>query len=236
MGKLDVIWCGGDVLPESLVEQIDGILAKYSKRPAQLMRGYGLTETCGVCLVNNYEHYAKESCGRPIDGCKVEIWDENGNVLPTGEVGEIVLTAKGLMSGYLDGGEEFVKNGNWLKTGDLGYVDDQGFVYVVDRKKRMIKIAAVNVFPAEVEACIIKLSFVNEACVVGCKVNGKQYLKAYVTLNSMMDDQSVKEQVIQWCKSNLIRYSVPAFVEVLDVMPRTKLAKINYKELENRQN
>lgn len=233
-GKLDVIWCGGDVLSEQLVEQVNGILAKYSKRPAQLMRGYGLTETCGVCAVNNYDHYAKGSCGRPIDGAQVEIWDDDGNVLPAGEVGEIVLTTTGIMSGYLDGDNPFVKDGKWIKTGDMGYVDEQGFVYVVDRKKRMIKIAAVNVFPAEVEACIANLPFVSEACVVGTKVDGKQYLKAFVTLKEPMDKHDVETQVIAYCKAHLIRYSVPTYVEVLDAMPRTKMAKINYKELEKR--
>lgn len=232
-GKLDVIWCGGDVLSEQLVEQVDSILAKYSKRPAKLMRGYGLTETCGVCAVNNYDHYAKNSCGRPIDGCQVEIWDDDGNVLPAGETGEIVLTSKGVMSGYLDNDDVFVKDGKWIKTGDMGYVDEQGFVYVVDRKKRMVKIAAVNVFPAEVEACIVQLPFVSEACVVGTKVNGKQYLKAYVTLKEQINKEDVKAQVINHCMTNLIRYSVPTFVEVLDAMPRTKLAKIDYKVLED---
>jgi len=234
MGKLDVIFCGGDTLPESLVEQVDGILRKYSKRPAQLMRGYGLTETCGVCIVNNYDFYAKNSCGKPIEGCRVEIWDENGRVLPAGEIGEIVLTAKGLMTGYLDGGEEFVKDGKWLKTGDVGYLDENGFVYVVDRKKRMVKIAAVNVFPSEVEACIGNLPYINEVCVVGCKVEGKQYLKAYITLKEPMDKKAAADNVKNWCKANLIRYSVPAFVEVLDAMPRTKFAKIDYKALENK--
>lgn len=233
MGKLDVIWCGGDVLPESLVEQVDGILAKYSKRPARLMRGYGLTETCGVCVVNNYEHYAKHSCGRPIDGCQVEIWDDDGKTLKCGEVGEIVLTSNGLMSGYLDDGDVFVKDGKWIKTGDMGYLDENGFVYVVDRKKRMVKIAAVNVFPSEVESCISDLDFIREVCVVGKMVNGKQYLKAFVTLKTQIDSSDVETRIIAHCKAHLIRYSVPTFVEVLDVMPRTKLAKIDYKALEN---
>ena len=236
MGKLDVIWCGGDVLTEQLVEQVDGILAKYSKRPAQIMRGYGLTETCGVCAVNNYDHYAKESCGRPIDGCQVEIWDEQGNVLPTGEIGEIALTANGLMSGYLDDDGSFVKDGHWIKTGDMGYVDENGFVYVVDRKKRMVKIAAVNVFPSEVENCISQLPFVREVCVVGTKVNGKQYLKAYVSLKQPMSGSDVETQIISYCKAHLIRYSVPTFVEVLDALPRTKLAKIDFKSLEEKNN
>lgn len=233
-GKLDVIWCGGDVVSERLVEQVDGILAKYSKRPARLMRGYGLTETCGVCAVNNYDNYASNSCGQPIFGCQVEIWDDLGNVLPAGETGEIVLTADGLMSGYLDGDAPFVKDGRWLKTGDMGYLDEQGFLYVVDRKKRMVKISAVNVFPAEVEARIAELPFVREACVVGVKVEGKQYLKAYVTVCDGTDRSEVETQVIAYCKAHLIRYAVPTYVEVLDVMPRTKLAKIDYKVLESR--
>ena len=232
-GKLDVIWCGGDVLPEGMVEQVDGILAKYSKRPAKIMRGYGLTETCGVCVVNNYDYYAKNSCGKPIDGCKIRICGDGGRELPPNTVGEITVRAKGLMSGYLGGGEEWTDDG-YLNTGDVGYVDDGGFLYVVDRKKRMVKIAAVNVFPAEIEECIGKIPFVSESCVVGTKVNGKQYLKAFVTLREPMDRQAAANEIIRWCRANLIRYSVPAFVEILDVMPRTKLAKIDYKALENR--
>ncbi len=232
-GKLDVIWCGGDVLPESMVEQVDGILAKYSKRPARIMRGYGLTETCGVCAVNNYDYYAPNSCGKPIDGCKIRIFGDDGSVLPPNAVGEIALTASGVMSGYLGGGEEWTDDG-YLKTGDMGYLDENGFLYVVDRKKRMVKIAAVNVFPAEVEECIGRLPFVSESCVVGKVVGGKQYLKAYVTLREPMDTQTAADRIIKWCGDNLIRYSVPTFVDVLDAMPRTKLAKIDYKELENR--
>ncbi|MCM1194628.1 MAG: fatty acid--CoA ligase family protein, partial [Firmicutes bacterium] len=233
LSKMDVVFCGGDSLPESLVEKVDAVFKKYGSR-AQLMRGYGLTETCGVCMVNNYDDYAKHSCGKPIDGCQVEICDENGNALPCGERGEITLTARGLMLGYLEGGESFTKDGSWIKTGDIGYKDENGFVYVVDRKKRMIKIAAVNVFPSEVEECIKLLPFVDEACVVPYKKDGKQYLKAFVTVNGKTTPNDVSDAVIAHCKANLIKYSVPYFVEVLDVMPRTKLAKVDYKQLENR--
>ncbi len=116
----------------------------------------------------------------------------------------------------------------------MGYLDEEGFLYVVDRKKRMVKISAVNVFPSEVEACIAELPFVSEVCVVGCKVNGKQFLKAFVTLNEQLNGDDVKKRVVEHCQENLIRYSVPRFVEVLDTMPRTKLAKIDYKQLENK--
>lgn len=99
----------------------------------------------------------------------------------------------------------------------------------------MVKIAAVNVFPSEVEACIAKLPFVSEACVVGRKVNGKQYLKAYVTLRESKSVKDVETQVIAHCKAHLIRYAVPTYVEVLETMPRTKLAKVDFKALENRE-
>ena len=105
---------------------------------------------------------------------------------------------------------------------------------MVDRKKRSLKIAAVNVFPAQVENCIKTLPFVDEACVVGYLSEGKQYLKAFVTLKASTPRQKVKEQVTAVCRDSLIPYSVPRFVEVLDKMPRTPLGKIDYRSLENK--
>lgn len=228
--KLDVIWCGGDTLDEGLVETADTVIRKHGSR-GKVMRGYGLTETCGVCAVNNYDDYAKNSCGKPIGGCSVQIRDDDGNVLPNNTVGEIVLRAYGQMSGYLEGGEDVTSEG-WLKTGDVGYLDNDGFLYVVDRKKRAVKIAAVNVFPSEVERCIKRLDFVDNACVVPYRYNGKQFIKAYVTLSKQMPADKAEKLVIEHCKANLIRYSVPRKVEVLDAMPLTKLAKVDYKQLE----
>ncbi len=231
---LDVIWCGGDVLEEKTVERVNAILAKYCAR-AQLMRGYGLTEVCGVCAVNSYFHYKKGSCGQPMPTCFAEIWDDVGNTLSNGEIGEIVICSPGNTDGYLEEQDCLVEKQNkvWVKTGDLGYIDDDGFLYVVDRKKRSLKIAAVNVFPAQVEKCVKQLPFVEEACAVGVKVDGKQFIKVYVTLSEPTDIGIVTERVVQICRDNLIKYSVPQFVEVLSVMPRTPMGKIDYKKLEN---
>ncbi|MCH5151902.1 MAG: acyl--CoA ligase [Clostridiales bacterium] len=235
LASLDVIWCGGDVCEESLVEQVNGILAKYSSR-AQLMRGYGLTEICGVCIVNNYDFYCKGSCGQPMPGNFLEIWDEENNALPDGETGEIVVSGNGVMAGYLEGDDCLVeKNGKiWVKTGDMGWKNEQNYLHVVDRKKRTLKIAAVNVFPAQIEECVKQLDFVSEACAVGVKVEGKQYVKVFVTLNRQLDGEYVKREVIDVCRRNLIRYAVPYFVEVLDEMPRTDFGKIDFKNLEQR--
>ena len=234
LASLDVIWCGGDVCEDSLVERVNGILAKYCAR-ARLMRGYGLTEVCGVCIVNNYDYEQKGSCGRPMPGNFVEIWKDDCNTLAEGELGEIVVSGNGVMSGYIEGDECLVeKDGKrWVKTGDVGYLND-GYLHIVDRKKRSLKIAAVNVFPAQIENCVKKLDFVSEACAVGYKVNGKQYIKVFVTLKEPKDAETVKKEVINICKQNLIQYAVPYFVEILDKMPRTDFGKINYKQLEQR--
>ena len=232
LSNLDVIWCGGDVCEEKLVERVNGVLAQHGTR-AQLMRGYGLTEMCGVCIVNNYDYYQAESCGRPMPGSFVQIWDDEGNSVADGEVGEIVVSGGGVMSGYLEEGDDCLvsKDGKtWVKTGDLGFLDD-GYLHVVDRKKRSLKIAAVNVFPAQIEECVTKLDFVSEACAVGVRVNDKQYVKVFVTLNEKIAPEQVKQRVIEICKANLIRYAVPHFVEVIDAMPRTALGKIDYKAL-----
>lgn len=236
LGNLDVIWCGGDVCDEQLVEKVNSILHKYGTR-AELMRGYGLTEVCGVCIVNNYDYYQKGSCGRPMPGNYVAIWDDDGNVLKAGDVGEIVVSGNGVMSGYLEGDDCFAeKDGKlWVKTGDVGYLDDDGYLYVVDRKKRSLKIAAVNVFPSQIENCVKKLDFVSEACAVGFRHNDKQYVKVFVTLNKQLNYDFVKNEVINICKANLMRYAVPYFVEVLDAMPRTDFGKIDYLKLERRQ-
>jgi len=229
--KLDVIWCGGDFLEESLVEEVDHILAKNGST-GKVMRGYGLTETCGVCVVNNYDYYQKGSCGLPMPGCSVKIVDESGAELPANQKGEIVLYSPGATSGYLDGTTCVLADGG-VKTGDVGYLDDNGYLYLVDRKKRSVKISAVNVFPSEVESCIAELSFVADCCVVPFKINGKTYLKAFVTLQPQSDvPKNLEKVVIDHCKAKLMRYSVPTSVAVLDKLPLTKMAKVDYLALQ----
>ena len=234
LSSLDVIWCGGDRVEESLVERVDGILQRRGTH-ARLMRGYGLTEVCGVCIVNNYDFEQKGSCGRPMPGNYIEIWDDDNVALAEGETGEIVISGNGVMSGYIEGEDCLVQKAGktWVKTGDLGYLND-GYLHIVDRKKRSLKIAAVNVFPAQIEECVKRLDFVSEACAVGVKVHGKQFVKVFVTLKRPMDSDTVKREVINICKQNLIRYAVPHFVEVINEMPRTPLGKVDYRQFENK--
>ena len=193
-----------------------------------------MTEMCGVTVVNNFDFYKKGTCGRPMPGFDVQIWDEEGNALPCGEQGEIALCGGGAMSGYVEGDDCLVsKQGRlWVTTGDMGYLDEEGYLHFIDRKKRSLKIAAVNVFPAQIESCVKKIDYVSEVCAVGVKVNGKPFVKVYVTLSRQVDAGKVKEDVVDVCRQNLMRYAVPAFVEVVQTLPRTPLGKVDYKALE----
>lgn len=228
--KVKVIWCGGDAVDESLVKSVNEHFVRFGGT-ARVMRGYGLTETCGVCVVNTYGFNKANTCGMPLPGCSVQIVGENGNVLPVGQKGEIVVSSVGAMSGYLGGNST---TSGKIATGDIGFLDADGYLTVVDRKKRMVKIAAVNVFPSEVEKVILSLPQIDEACVVSVSVDGKTYLKAYVTLRSGADNFNTS-LVTEICSQKLIKYAVPHFVEVLPQMPRTKIGKVDVAALQNKK-
>ena len=241
LAKLKDLWCGGDVLTESFVEHFDTILKRY-KSSARLFRGYGLTEVSSVCAANTFEHYRPYSCGKAIPYTKIEIWDEENNLLSPNTIGEIAVGSPSVMKGYLNEVNGFVhKEGiKWIKTGDMGYMDEDGYLYILDRRKRSIKINAINVFPAEIENLVKKLEDVDEACAVPYHYNEKTYIKLYITLknkeisNDKVKEEKLKRDILTLCKKKLIKYSVPRLIEIIDVMPRTAFGKVDFKKLEMR--
>ena len=234
LSKLHDLWCGGDVLNESFIEHFDTILDNFNA-PARLMRGYGLTEVSSVCTTNNFEHYRKHSCGRAIPGVELQIWDDDEKQLKPYTIGEVVVHSPAVMKGYLDGDQGYVVKDDkiWVKTGDLGYLDKDGYLYILDRKKRSIKISAVNIFPSEIETVAKSYKDVDEACAVPYHYNEKVYIKLYLTLkNKEANQEKVKQEVLDLCKKKLIKYSWPRVIEIIDDMPRTKFGKIDYKKFE----
>lgn len=234
LAKLKDLWCGGDILPESLVEHFDTILEKY-KSPARLMRGYGLTEVTGVCAVNTFEYYRPHSCGRAIPNTKIKIWDANNQPMSSNSIGEIVVSTPSTMKGYLNEHNGFVHKGEelWVKTGDVGYIDEDGFIFILDRMKRSIKINAINVFPSEIENIAKQNENVDEACAVPYHYKEKTYIKLYITLkNTEINQDKLKKDLIQTCQKKLIKYSIPRMVEVIETMPRTNFGKIDFKKFE----
>lgn len=232
--KLRDLWCGGDNLPESFVEHFDIIMGKY-KSPARLFRGYGLTEVASVCAANTFEDYRKNSCGKAIPGTEIQVWDDNDQLLPSNTIGEVVVNSPSVMKGYLNGCKGFVvkENKKWVKTGDVGYLDKDGFLFILDRKKRSIKISAINVFPSEIENLVKQNENVDEACAVPYHYNEKTYIKLYITLkNKEINLEKLKKDIMLLCQKNLIKYSLPRMIEIIDEMPRTPLGKVDFKKFE----
>ena len=231
--KLQDLWCGGDVLSENFVEHFDTVLEQYNS-PARLMRGYGLTEVCSVCAVNTFENYKKCSCGKPIPNTIIQIWNEKEKPLKPNTIGEVVVCSPSAMQGYLDDYGFVVKDDKiWVKTGDIGYMDKDGYLFILDRKKRSIKINAINIFPSEIENIVKSHPEVDEACAIPYHFDEKTYIKLYVSLKTLdLNKEKIKREIFDICKKNLIKYSWPKIIEFIDEMPRTNFGKVDFKKFE----
>ncbi len=238
--NLLIISVGGDYVSNEFVEYFDEKIKSLGSK-GYLGRGYGLTEMCAVCTVNTgIPDHKSTTVGRPIYGTTVEIWDEKGKKLGTGEIGEVVISGETMMNGYLP--DDSVKetgiytddNGkNWIKTGDAGYLDADGHLVFTSRIKRIILISGYNIYPATIEEKILKLDYINEACACqGYDEKGKPYIKLVVSLTDPeADREKAKEELMSFCKANFESYSVPRKIEIMDLLPRTKMEKIDFLKI-----
>lgn len=190
---------------------------------------YGQTENAPAAT-SLKDHHALDkigSVGEPLPQTEVRVVDEFGESLPTGQVGEIVVKGPQVMKGYLKNEEETnrtIKDG-WLYSGDLGRFDEDGLLYIVDRKKDMIIRGGENVYPVEVEEVLYQIPELLEAAVVGVphEVYGEAP-KAYAVLK---EGQSItEEQIIAYCGTQLAKYKVPLEVELMDELPRNASGKV----------
>lgn len=190
---------------------------------------YGQTENSpGATSLK--DHYALDkigSVGEPLPHTEVRVVDENGNDLPTGQVGEIVVKGPQVMKGYLKN-EEATRNtiiNGWMYSGDLGRFDEDGLLYIVDRKKDMINRAGENVYPVEIEEVLYEMPEILEAAVVGIPhpVYG-EVPKAYVVLKE--GQVLTEENVLDYCKRKLAKYKLPEEVAFLDALPRNASGKV----------
>ena len=237
--NLAMLFAGGDVVTNEFVEKFDAVLEKHGA-PAKLCRGYGLTEMCAVCTNNSHFAYSKESVGYPLISVEVKIWDDDCNEVPAGTVGEIVFAGDTMMNRYFpddavqDTGIYTDENGkNWVRTGDMGYVDEEGFVYFSGRKKRIIIIAGYNIYPATIESKLAKLDYINEIrAVQGYNEEGKADVKLCVSLyDPNADKEKMAEEILAFCRENIEGYACPRRVEFYDFLPRTKMEKIDFVKL-----
>jgi long-chain acyl-CoA synthetase len=195
----------------------------------RLVEGYGLTEASPVTHCNPLYGLRKEgSIGIPVPDTDARVVDpETGEVLPPGEVGELEVRGPQVMQGYLNRPDETanVLHDGWLRTGDMARMDEDGFFYVVDRKKDMINVGGLKVFPREVEEVLYQHPAVREAAAVGVPDPTRgEVVKAFVSLKE--GQHVTEEELVQFCRQHLAPHKVPRAVEVRPQLPKTLIGKV----------
>jgi long-chain acyl-CoA synthetase len=196
-----------------------------------ILQGYGLTEVAGVLTMNPPNANRPGSVGVPVPGSDVKIVNDEGEELPAGQAGEVIASGPTIMKGYLNRPEETREalSDGWLRTGDIGIMDEDGFLWIVDRKKDMILVSGFNVYPNEVEDVIAGLNGVVEVGVVGVP-NDKtgEAVKAFVVSS---DPALTAEQVMDHCRASLTNYKRPSEVEFVKDIPKSPVGKILRRDL-----
>ncbi|MEM1038846.1 MAG: AMP-binding protein [Pseudomonadota bacterium] len=220
---------GGMALQSSVAERWEEVSGK------PVLEGYGLTESSPVITFNPLGKTRPNSIGIPVPSTEVLCVDEAWKPVPTGESGEIVARGPQIMLGYWKKPDETAKvlNDGWLATGDIGQMDEDGYFYIVDRKKDMVLVSGFNVFPNEIEDCLARHPGILEAAVIGVPDGASgEAVKAFVVLT---DTTLTGDAIRAYCKQHLTAYKVPKVVEVRDDLPKSNVGKILRKDLRNQE-
>ncbi|BBL26227.1 MULTISPECIES: AMP-binding protein [Comamonas] len=198
-----------------------------------MIEGWGMSETCAIGTNNpvTSQHFTG-SIGLPLPGIDITIKDDEGNDRPLGESGEICIRGPNVMAGYYNQPEETAKTftaDGFMRTGDIGVMDEQGYTRIIDRKKDMILVSGFNVFPNEIENVISLCPGVVECAAIGVPdEHSGEAVKVFVVRN---DPSLTEEAVIRHCHAHLTGYKCPRFVEFRDELPKTNVGKILRREL-----
>ncbi len=220
---------GSAPLPVEIIRDFE------DKTGAVIVEGFGMTESSPVTHINPFGGQRKVgSIGVPIPDTEARIVDlgDPGQEMPVGETGELVVRGPQVMQGYWqreDATAETLVDG-WLHTGDIGKMDEEGYFYIVDRKKDMIISGGYNVYPRDIEEVLFEHPQIEEATAIGVPhpTRGEQ-VKAFVVLKS--GETATPEEIIAYCKDNLAAYKLPTEVEFMDSLPKTNVGKVLKKEL-----
>jgi long-chain acyl-CoA synthetase len=230
LSSLRRVVVGGATMP---AEIFDAFKARFGYT---ILEGYGLTETSPVVSFNMTEEANRPgSVGMPLWGCDVRIVDVAGDTLPPGETGEILVRGHNVMKGYLNQPEitaETIQDG-WLRTGDWGALDEDGYIYLKGLKKDMLIRAGLNVYPREIELILETHPFIEEAAVIGVpgKMRGEE-AKAFVMVKANAED--LDKQLKGYCREQLAGYKCPRFFEVVEAFPRTPAGAVDKDALRAR--
>lgn len=227
IGSLKAVTCGGAPMPVEILERFADLTG------TRIIEGYGLSETSNIISANP-EIQKPGSVGVPWPDVDVRIVDlESGTKdMPPGELGEVIAKGPQIMTGYWNNPEETenaLKNG-WLYTGDIGYMDEEGYIFLLDRKKDMVICSGFNVYPREIDEVLYTHPGISEACAIGVPDEKRgETVKAFVVLKPGVG--MTAEALTDYCKERLAPYKVPKIVEFIDQLPRTPVGKPDRKAL-----
>lgn len=224
ISSIRAIMSGGATIPVETKKSIQKLFVN-----AKTQDTYGLTESTAGATTLKFDYVISKasSVGKPLFSIKAKVVTEKGEDVKPGEVGEIILSGPTVMKGYYNDPEatkDVIRDG-WLYSGDLGRVDEDGFIYVVDRKKDMIISGGENIYPREIEEILYTHPKILEAAVIGVpdKMWGES-VKAVVVLKS--GEEMSEKEVIEFCKTNLAGYKKPRSVNFISSLPKTSSGKI----------
>ena len=191
-----------------------------------IIEGYGLTETSPVVSASRLDKPIKGFVGYPLPSTEVRITDEQGNELGIDQEGELEVRGPQVMQGYYKQKEETQKilnSESWLKTGDMARITEEGLIQIIDRKKDMINVSGLKVYPQEVETVLLSSKKVTEAVVVASKdEQGKEFVKAFVIKNT---DHVSEKELKDYCTHHLAPYKVPKQIEFTEQIPKSFIGK-----------
>ena len=238
------IFSGGDSLSIELKKKFDKFL--YDHQSTVMVReGYGTTETVTACCLTPPHMFKEGSIGLPFPDTYIKIvrpgTDEE---LPYGEEGEILLAGPTVMKEYMDNPEETAQTLRkhadgltWVYTGDLGYMDSEGFIFFKGRAKRMIISSGYNIYPAQLENILDAHDKIQMSCVIGVPDTYRMHaVKAFIMLKpGVPADEATREDIMSYCKKHLAKYELPRDIEFREELPKTLVGKVAYRQLEEEE-
>lgn len=238
------VFSGGDTLTAELKSRFDKFLADHGAK-VTVREGYGTTECVTASCLTPLHLYKEGSIGQPFADTFYKIVEVGTNIeVPYGQEGEICISGPTVMLGYLDNPEETANTlrihgdgRTWLHTGDLGIMDEDGFIYFRQRIKRMIITSGYNVYPSQLENVLEGCEAVRLACIIGVPDPYKmQKIKAFVVLKEGYEpNQQTRDLIMAYCKKNIAKYALPYEIEFREDLPTTLVGKVAYRVLEEEE-
>jgi acyl-CoA synthetase (AMP-forming)/AMP-acid ligase II len=222
---------GASVVPGELIRRMRADLGFR-----QIITAYGLTESSGtvtMCSLTDPDEVVEQTSGRPLPRVQVEIRDQSGEACPSGTLGEICVRGRNVMAGYLDdpaATAEAIDAEGWLHTGDVGFLDEGGYLHITDRLKDMFIVGGFNAYPAEIERLLTQHPAVSQAAVIGVPdPRLGEVGRAYVI--PRRGAEISPEKLMAWCREHMANYKVPRKIVVTDDLPRNAAGKISKQHL-----